>query len=101
VTTQVDQNREDDAGRISNVQQYAKAGSNQSDTSRVEAYEICQERGHKGDGSIYSNAVPDAIGWQHCKYCGTDFAYVSTTMLHERNQPEFGASVTDMVKENT
>jgi hypothetical protein len=52
--------------------------------TREAEYQICQRRGHKGNGTILN------IGWEsweHCRWCGTSFRYETTRKLIESNVP--------------
>ena len=49
---------------------------------RLEAYRICQERGHVASGLVLTSSPP----WRECKHCGT--AYRIEESVVELRSPE-------------
>jgi len=55
---------------------------NEPTRERLEAYRICQERGHVTSGLVLTSSPP----WRECKHCGT--AYRIEESVVELGSPE-------------
>lgn len=55
--------------------------SNRTIGQRIEAYEVCKERGHAPSAKVIATIPP----WNVCRYCGT--SYRSQSILEEQNVP--------------